>query len=251
MNFNAKSFLSKNAGLFLLAVVAFAWSAFELFNAQTTYDAFYSILGQSGLALCLTIAFCGMDVGGLMRVVAHKVEKSDKENLLVDGLLFGAWFLAAMFNAFMTYWAVAGAWETRQGSIVVPKVLGQIGASPFIPFFIALFVFIIRIALMSSFGKGLGMMIEEEDQPRRVPARSVPTGISRQVPTAFPGNTRQVPAFQASPSNASIGSGGQRFQQNNSGQSQRGAGIPSMRPGNSQLPVSQTTSLAAPEIPDE
>lgn len=129
----------------LLAIVAF-----EIFNFDTTKVVLEQIFGTSmfwgiTVAAWLAIGACAMDLGGLSRVVTTETSfKSESTDIKAITL---AWFVAAGFNAFLTWWYVMVSLEYGNG--VMPSVLR--GNNIWLAAGIALFVFLVRFLLIFGF----------------------------------------------------------------------------------------------------
>src|SRR5512142_3480874 len=92
-------------------MIVFALLAFEVFNFSTTQFALRDMLGDlafAGLrwATILAIAFCGIDFAGIARIFTPQQGRDEPAEVWY---LFGAWFLAAGFNAALTWWGVSVA----------------------------------------------------------------------------------------------------------------------------------------------
>jgi len=94
--------------------------AFEIFNFSTTQFALRDVLGDltfAGMrwASILAVAFCGMDFAGIARIFTPEQGADEPKEVYY---LFGAWLLAAAFNAMLTWWGVSVAivTHTSQGS---------------------------------------------------------------------------------------------------------------------------------------
>jgi hypothetical protein len=123
--------------------------AFEVFNFSTTEFALTDILGSSAIlgirwASILSIAFCAIDFAGIARIFTP--EQGMDEPIEV-WFLFGAWLLAAMMNATLTWWGVAVSVTNHvpEGT----RVVGQHTMQNIVPAFVAVMVFIIRVLLVS------------------------------------------------------------------------------------------------------
>src|SRR4030095_1971213 len=94
-------------GLMIIGALA----AFEIFNFSTTQFALADVLGNLAFAgmrwaSILAIAFCGMDFAGIARIFTPEQGADEPKEVYY---LFGAWLLAAMFNAMLTWWGVSVA----------------------------------------------------------------------------------------------------------------------------------------------
>src|SRR5690349_12639470 len=85
--------------------------AFEVFNFSTTQYALHDMLGDLTFAgfrwaTILAIAFCGIDFAGIARIFTPEQGRDEPAEVYY---LFGAWLLAAGFNATLTWWGVSVA----------------------------------------------------------------------------------------------------------------------------------------------
>ena len=91
-------------GAILLSVLL----AFEVFNYSTTAFALTDLLGNlkfAGItwATVLAFAFCGIDFAGIARIFTPQRGRDEPTEVWY---LFGAWLMAALFNATLTWWGV-------------------------------------------------------------------------------------------------------------------------------------------------
>jgi hypothetical protein len=132
-------------------LIVVALLAFELFNYSTTEFALKDILGGlrfAGIpwATILAIAFCGIDFAGLARMFTPEAGADEPREVWY---LFGAWMLAAMMNAMLTWWGVSIAisnHETLGNGIVARRTLIQV-----VPVFVAIMVWLIRVLIIGTF----------------------------------------------------------------------------------------------------
>src|SRR5512139_533668 len=101
--------LSRGAAWGLMIVGALL--AFEIFNFSTTEYALHDLLGDLTFAsmrwsTVLAIAFCAMDFAGIARIFTPERGRDEPAEVWY---LFGAWLLAAAFNAALTWWGVSAA----------------------------------------------------------------------------------------------------------------------------------------------
>ena len=94
----------------------------------------------------LAIAFCGMDFAGIARIFTPEQGKDEPAEVWY---LFGAWLLAAGFNATLTWWGVSVAIlkHNAEGGIL----LGQHTMATVVPIFVAGLVLLIRVLLINTF----------------------------------------------------------------------------------------------------
>jgi hypothetical protein len=132
------------------ALTVTALLAFEIFNFSTTDFALVDLIGEFTFlgirwATILSIAFCGIDFAGIARLFTP--EKGDNESMEV-WYLFGAWMLAAVMNAMLTWWGVSIAiinHETLGSAVVAKETLMQV-----VPIFVAIMVWLIRVLIIGS-----------------------------------------------------------------------------------------------------
>jgi hypothetical protein len=97
----APSLLRRTVVLWLIMAIALA--AFESFSGSSSYHALMSILGVRLWALTLAWAFIAMDFAGLARLVMPDLKVWDES---WKYFLAGAWLLSAVFDTWLTYFAV-------------------------------------------------------------------------------------------------------------------------------------------------
>ena len=153
MSFNLSPMLKGTAqrrGMIFGVIITVALLAFELFNFSSTQFALQDILGTLTFgpfdwATILALAFCAIDFAGIARIFTPEKGRNEPAEVWY---LFGAWFLAAAFNAILTWWGVSVAMlsHSTQGSAVL-------GASmmKFVPIFVAGMVLLIRVLLINTF----------------------------------------------------------------------------------------------------
>jgi hypothetical protein len=126
--------------------------AFEVFNFSTTQFALADVLGDlkfAGLrwATILAIAFCGIDFAGIARIFTPEQGTDEPKEVYY---LFGAWFLAAAFNASLTWWGVSVA-IVNHSSMSGGAVISDASLSKIVPIFVAAMVLLIRVLIIGSF----------------------------------------------------------------------------------------------------
>ncbi|MDP2778299.1 MAG: hypothetical protein Q8O48_11715, partial [Anaerolineales bacterium] len=100
-----KSASLKRGAIFGCILIS-ALLAFEIFNFGTTSFALQNVLGDlqfAGLrwSSILAFAFCGIDFAGIARIFTPEQGRDEPAEVWY---LFGAWLLAAGFNAILTWW---------------------------------------------------------------------------------------------------------------------------------------------------
>ncbi|HET6594275.1 MAG TPA: hypothetical protein VFG81_01550 [Anaerolineales bacterium] len=126
--------------------------AFEIFNFSTTQFALRDVLGDltfAGLrwATILAIAFCGIDFAGIARIFTPEQGADEPKEVYY---LFGAWFLAAAFNAVLTWWGVSVAIVSHAsasgGAVVSTATMTKI-----VPIFVAAMILLVRVMIIGTF----------------------------------------------------------------------------------------------------
>ena len=144
--------LKFNRGAAWGVMIIGALLSFEVFNFSTTQFALHDMLGDltfAGMrwASILAIAFCGIDFAGIARIFTPEQGRDEPAEVYY---LFGAWVLAAGFNATLTWWGVAVAISNNpnlQGSAVMSsETLTKV-----VPIFIAAMVWLIRLLIIGTF----------------------------------------------------------------------------------------------------
>src|SRR5512147_889883 len=113
-SFNLVPFLQGTAlkrGAIFGFIILSALLAFEVFNYSSTLFALRDILGDLAFgpvrwATILAFAFCGIDFAGIARIFTPERGRDEPAEVWY---LFAAWFLAAAFNASLTWWGVSVA----------------------------------------------------------------------------------------------------------------------------------------------
>src|SRR5262249_55664932 len=106
----------------------------------------------------LAFAFCGIDFAGIARIFTPQQGRDEPSEVWY---LFGAWLLAAAFNASLTWWGISIAIinHTAEGSILIGHEL-LIRA---VPVFVAAMVWLMRVLIIGTFsmaGENLFTMVE-------------------------------------------------------------------------------------------
>jgi len=137
-------------GLLFGALIVTALLAFEVFNYSTTDFALSDLLGNLTFlsvrwATILSIAFCGIDFAGIARLFTPEQGRDEPAEVWY---LFGAWMLAALMNAMLTWWGVSIAILNHQtlGNAVVAKAT----LLKVVPIFVAIMVWLIRVLIIGT-----------------------------------------------------------------------------------------------------
>jgi hypothetical protein len=135
-------------GLMIIGALA----AFEIFNFSTTQFALADVLGDlefAGMrwATVLAIAFCGMDFAGIARIFTPEQGADEPKEVYY---LFGAWLLAAAFNAMLTWWGVSVA-IVNHASASGGAVISNETMTKIVPIFVAAMILLIRVLIIGTF----------------------------------------------------------------------------------------------------
>jgi hypothetical protein len=145
--------------------------AFEIFNFSTTQFALADVLGDlsfAGLrwATVLAIAFCGIDFAGIARIFTPEQGTDEPKEIYY---LFGAWLLAAAFNASLTWWGVSVA-IVNHSSLSGGAVISNEAMTKIVPIFVAAMVLLIRVLIIGTFSvAGDRMFTTDENRMRNYP----------------------------------------------------------------------------------
>ena len=137
-------------GLVFVMLIVTALLAFELFNYSTTDFALTDLLGELTFlgirwATILSIAFCGIDFAGIARLFTPEQGADEPAEIWY---LFGAWMLAAVMNALLTWWGVSIAilnHQTLGNAVVARATLLKV-----VPIFVAIMVWLIRVLIIGT-----------------------------------------------------------------------------------------------------
>ena len=126
--------------------------AFEIFNFSTTQFALRDMLGDlqfAGMrwATILAVAFCGIDFAGIARIFTPEQGADEPKEVYY---LFGAWFLAAAFNAILTWWGVSVA-IVSQNSVTGSAVVSAATMTKVVPIFVAAMILLVRVLIIGTF----------------------------------------------------------------------------------------------------
>ncbi|MBV6397593.1 MAG: hypothetical protein HFACDABA_03207 [Anaerolineales bacterium] len=200
--------------------------SFEVFNFSTTQFALLDVLGELSFAgvrwaSILAFAFCGIDFAGIARIFTPEQGRDEPVEVYY---LFGAWLLAAAFNALLTWWGVSVAILQHQ-SAAGAALLTASAFNKGVPIFVAAMVWLIRVLIIGTFsvaGERLFTLAEDRPtrapfarpveaaqarpQPRPSPVNSVPTAVyARPAPKPFPAQTQSRPVARPEPSYHPVG----------------------------------------------
>jgi hypothetical protein len=126
--------------------------SFEVFNFSTTQFALHDMLGDLTFAsmrwsTILAIAFCGIDFAGIARIFTPEQGRDEPAEVYY---LFGAWLLAAGFNATLTWWGVSVA-IANNANLQGSQVMSSATLLKVVPIFIAAMVWLVRLLIIGTF----------------------------------------------------------------------------------------------------
>ena len=155
---------AQKRGVIFGGIILSALLAFEVFNYSSTAFALHDILGDLSFgpmswATILAVAFCGIDFAGIARIFTPEQGRDEPAEVWY---LFGAWLLAAGFNATLTWWGVSVAIlkHNAEGGIL----LGQQTMTNIVPVFVAGMVLLIRVLLINAFSVAGDRMFSQADE---------------------------------------------------------------------------------------
>ncbi len=153
LNISLSAFLrgaSLRRGAIFGSILVAALVAFEISNYGITSYTLRDILGDlqfGGIrwASILAFAFCCIDFAGIARIFTPEQGRDEPTEVYY---LFGAWLLAAAFNAILTWWGVSVAIQNHnaQGG----ALLGQETMTKVVPVFVAVMVWLIRVLIIGT-----------------------------------------------------------------------------------------------------
>ena len=141
--------------------------AFEIFNYSTTQFALRDVLGDLTFAgfrwaTILAIAFCGIDFAGVARIFTPEQGADEPKEVYY---LFGAWFLAAAFNAILTWWGVSVAIVSHT-SASAGAVISTAAMTKIVPIFVAAMILLIRVLIIGTFSLAGDRLFTTDEQRR-------------------------------------------------------------------------------------
>lgn len=164
--------LTLRRGLAWGLLIIGALLAFEVFNYSTTQFALLDVLGElkfAGIrwASILAIAFCSIDFAGIARLFTPEQGRDEPAEVWY---LFGAWLLAAAFNAMLTWWGVSVA-IVNHSSLAGGVVVTNATLTKVVPVFVAVMVWLIRVLIIGTFSVAGERLFSQTDlrtssQPR-------------------------------------------------------------------------------------
>jgi hypothetical protein len=244
LNINLLPFLksaSLKRGAIFGGILISALLAFELFNFGTTSFALRDVLGDLKFAgiqwsSILAFAFCGMDFAGIARIFTPEQGRDEPAEVWY---LFGAWLLAAAFNAMLTWWGVSVA--ILNHTAVGGSLVGQSVMVKIVPIFVAAMVWLIRVLIIGTFsiaGERLFTLADADqrpaysnqpkpvNQPYTRPAQNVPVNIPaanypRPAPKPRPAPVSSYAANRPEPTYHPVGMSAAGYGESNSSATRR------------------------------
>jgi len=194
--------------------------AFEIFNFSSTAFALEDVLGNLRFmgvqwATILAIAFCGIDFAGVARLFTPEQGADEPAEVWY---LFGAWLLAAMMNAMLTWWGVSVA--IAQNGHLGSAVLSSTTMLKVVPIFVAVMVWLIRVLIIGTFSISGERLFSQDTQKKAYPKNKTvstrstyqqpaPRAASPHRPAPKPA-TRPQPTFSAEPTYHNLSASGVR-----------------------------------------
>ncbi|MGV8026200.1 MAG: hypothetical protein AB2L18_06565 [Anaerolineaceae bacterium] len=170
--------------------IAFVLLSLEIFNFSTTQFALQDLLGEIGAgpttwAAILAIAFCGMNLIGIIRLFTS----SNHQNQGNEGwFLLGAWLLAAVTNTGLNWWGVSIAIYNHPVNSVL--VVDPMTIVTVIPTFVALIVMLIRILIIGNLASTIRRIAFTSTKSQ--PTANQPFGVRSQSVQANTGTLRRT-----------------------------------------------------------
>src|SRR6266508_1450866 len=196
-------------GMIFGLIILLALLAFEVFNYSSTLFALSDILGDLAFgplrwATILAFAFCGIDFAGIARIFTPEQGRDEPAEVWY---LFAAWFLAAAFNASLTWWGVSIA--ILNHNAIGGVLLGQATMTKIVPIFVAAMVLLIRVLLINTFsiaGERMFSVSDDrtsqykpsyrsENESYRTPNPSYPRPAPKPTPAAVSRPLYQEPTY--------------------------------------------------------
>lgn len=168
-------FLQRTAhkrGLIFGAIILCALMAFEVFNYSSTLFALGDILGDLAFgpikwSMILAFAFCGIDFAGIARIFTPEQGRDEPAEVWY---LFGAWLLAASFNAILTWWGVSVA--ILNHNALGGALVGTGTMTRLVPIFVAVMVWLVRVLIIGTFSlAGERLFTSADTRPHYQPQR--------------------------------------------------------------------------------
>lgn len=180
-------------------IIVGALIAFEVSNFNATRFALRDLLGDltfGGVrwATLLAIAFCGIDFAGIARIFTPEQGADEPKEVYY---LFGAWFLAATFNAILTWWGVSIAIMNHASA--GGAVISQATMTKVVPIFVAAMILLIRVLIIGSFSLAGDRLFTTDTRRSYNSARPAQQTYSSPTPAVRPASSLNRPVQQSSP----------------------------------------------------
>lgn len=188
--------------LFGLLIIT-ALFAFEMFNYSTTDFALTDLLGDLKFlgvswATILAVAFCGIDFAGIARLFTPEQGADEPAEVWY---LFGAWMLAALMNAMLTWWGVSIAilnHQTLGNAVVARDTLIKV-----VPIFVAIMVWLIRVLIIGTMSIAGDRLFSQANVSRSRSSRKSSRSQTTRQRSKLPLNTNRRSPVRRSVSAAS------------------------------------------------
>ena len=169
-----------------VAVIILALAALEIFNFSTTDFALRDILGNQGGGLLtwstiLSLAFCGMDIAGIAKILASPKEDTGTRS---GWYLLGAWVLAAAMNTGLTWWGISVTIYNQPVPAVM--IIDPMTYVTVVPVLVAVMVWVIRILIIGTLVTSFDLVLKENRQQGE-PVRGKAFGFRTDRQAAPPG----------------------------------------------------------------
>ncbi len=181
--------------------------AFEIFNFSSTAFALEDVLGDLHFmgvrwATILAIAFCGIDFAGVARLFTPEQGADEPAEVWY---LFGAWLLAAVMNAMLTWWGVSIA--IANNGHVGNAVVSSTTMTKVVPIFVAVMVWLIRVLIIGTFSVAGERLFSQDTRKNTYSKNRTTTRTTRRQPANSTVSTRRPapkvarsqPVFNAEP----------------------------------------------------
>jgi len=173
--------------------------SFEVFNFSTTQFALHDMLGDLTFAslrwsTILAIAFCGIDFAGIARIFTPEQGRDEPAEVYY---LFGAWLLAAGFNATLTWWGVSVA-IANNANLQGSQVMSGATLLKVVPIFIAAMVWLVRLLIIGTFSLAGDRLFTtaQQHQPYKTPYQQ-PQQTQRPYNAPQPQPRAAAPSYQS------------------------------------------------------
>lgn len=206
LSFRLLPFLQGTAhrrGLIFGVIILCALLAFEVFNYSSTFFALSDILGNLSMgpvkwATMLAFAFCAIDFAGIARIFTPEQGADEPKEVYY---LFGAWFLAAAFNAILTWWGVSVAIVSHAsasgGAVVSTATMTKV-----VPIFVSAMILLVRVMIIGTFSLAGDRLFTTDarrayNSPRPAPAQEPTYRPVQSQPVIRPASTLNRPVQQS------------------------------------------------------